>query len=205
MVDRTKEILLFATRNPWKGAQFHPTFVAYGFTMLTLNDCPASRFLQAELGATPSENALAKARQFHSSNYPWVFADDAGLEIDALNGEPGLQARRWGGIFPDDVDDQTWLDYLLYRMEGIPPGQRTARFTSGWALIAPDNSEYLHTMEWPFEIALHPVRAIHPGSPISAVRIGPPDDLHRRQVEIRQEWEKWGILSELVTRSGDNA
>ena len=171
--------------------------------MLTLNDCPANHFPKAESGITPVDNALAKARQCHSADYPWVFADDAGLEIDALHGEPGLQARRWGGIFTDAVDDQTWLNYLLNRMEGIPPGQRTARFTSGWALITPDNSEYLHTMEWPFEIALHPIRSIHPGSPISAVRIGPPDDLHRRQVEIRQEWEKWGILQVLLTQFGE--
>ena len=155
-----------------------------------------------ENGSSPLNNALAKARQMHSPTYPWVFADDAGLEIDALNGEPGLQTRRWGGLFPDQVDDQTWLDYLLERLKDVPEGKRTARFSSGWALIAPDGSEHTHTMVWPFEIALQPIRAMKFGSPISAVRVGPPNDLARRQVEIRQEWERWGILGELRRKFG---
>jgi non-canonical purine NTP pyrophosphatase (RdgB/HAM1 family) len=190
--------ILFATHNPWKGEQFRPTFEAYGFSMRTLKEHPAQPEPQAETGASPVENALAKARSFHSPEYPWVFADDAGLEIDALNGEPGLQARRWGGVFTDAVDDQTWLDHLLARMQAVPPDQRTARFISGWALITPDGAEYVHAMNWPFKIATQPLRPMHPGSPISAVRVGPPDDLSRRQAEIRQEWERWGILRLVV-------
>lgn len=194
--------ILLATHNPWKGEQFRPTFEAYGFSMRTLHENTLHAPLPVENGTTPVENALAKARCYHSPETPWVFADDAGLEIDALNGEPGLQARRWGGKFADDVDDQTWLDYLLERMRGVPPGQRTARFISGWALITPNHVEHLHTAEWPFEIALQPVRSMHPGSPISAVWIGPPDDLSRRREDIRQECERWGIFK-LLQVEGD--
>lgn len=231
-------VLLFATRNPWKGQQFQPVFAAHGFTMRTLVDLsnlrgqtgadsqllpPQSRedvqglggfggcgtspkspqpSLQEQIAApedepTPLLNALQKARRYHTPAFPWVFADDAGLEIDALNGEPGLQARRWGGIFPDNVDDQTWLDYLLERMGHVPSGQRHARFISGWALITPTGQEFTHSTEWPFEIALEPVRPLYPGSPISAVRIGPEDDLARRQVEISTEFRRWGILERL--------
>ena len=195
-------VLLFATHNPWKCDQFRPTFEAYGFHMLTLPKHKDYISAPEETGATPLENALLKARQYHSSEVQWVFADDAGLEIDALHGEPGLQARRWGGKFPDDIGDQEWLNYLLERMRHVPPDQRTARFHSGWALIAPDGSEHLHSMSWPFVIAAQPIRPIRPGSPITAVRIGPVDDLERRRVDIRQEWERWGILSELCTKFG---
>jgi len=194
--------ILFATHNPWKGAQFRPTFSAHGFEMLTLEDVSLEIQPLEEIGQTPLENARLKARQVHSLEYPWTFGDDAGLEIDALHGEPGLQTRRWGGVFKDDVDDQTWLAYLLDRMKDVPPGQRTARFLSAWALIDPDGNEHVHTMYWPFEIANHPIRPIRPGSPISAVRIGPEDDLRRRQIEIGQEWQRWDILGELLTKYG---
>lgn len=189
-------VILFATHNPWKGQQFQPVFTAHGFEMLTLQDVQPPFLAAGEAELTPLANALEKARSYHSPAFPWVFADDAGLEIDALHGEPGLQARRWGGIFPDTVDDQTWLNYLLQRMAHVPAGQRRARFVSGWALITPAGREYTHTMEWPFEIATQPIRSMHPGSPISAVRIGPEDDLARRQVEISLEFRRWGVLEQ---------
>lgn len=194
--------LLFATHNPWKGDQFRPIFEAYGFRMLTLRENPGNLRSIKETGATPLENALLKARHYHSLEYPWVFADDAGLEIDALYGEPGLQTRRWGGRFADDISDQVWLDYLLDRMRGVPPDRRTAHFNSGWVIIAPDASEYFHTMTWPFIIADQQIRPIRPGSPITAVRVGPPDDLKRRRWEIMQEWERWGILVFLCDKFG---
>ena len=130
--------ILFATQNLWKARLFEPSFQAYGAAMKTLCDFPAGEEPVSETGVSAVENALAKARFYHSDAHPWVFGDDAGLEIDALNGEPGLKARRWNGVFPDDVDDQTWLNYLLERMKDIPPENRTARFVSGWALITPD-------------------------------------------------------------------
>jgi inosine/xanthosine triphosphate pyrophosphatase family protein len=190
--------LLFATRNLWKVQLFTPSFQDYGFHVLALRDSPVSKNPPAEVGLTAIENALVKARHFHSNEHPWVFGDDAGLEIDALGGEPGLQARRWNGYFLDDVDDQTWLDYLLFRLRDVPPEARTASFVSGWALITPDGTAYTRAIRWPFRIATHPIRPMAPGSPISAVRIGPEDDLARRQAEIRGEWARWGILDQIL-------
>jgi inosine/xanthosine triphosphate pyrophosphatase family protein len=190
--------LLFATRNAWKTRLFTPIFRAYGFEVLTLNDLPPNNPPLPENGATAIENALSKARHYHSAAYPWVFGDDAGLEVMALNGEPGVQARRWNGIFPDDVEDQLWLDYLLDRMKDIPPRKRRAAFVAGWVLLDPAGDAHTRQVRAPFEIATHPIRPISPGSPITAVRLGPPDDLARRQAEIRTEWERWGILRELL-------
>lgn len=189
--------ILFATHNAWKARLFEPSFHAYGFTMKTLREvAPLSEPLR-ETGTSALENALAKARHYHASDQSWVFGDDAGLEIDALNGEPGLQARRWNGIFPDNVDDQTWLDYLLERMRDIPAGKRTAAFISGWALITPAGKEYVRQVRWPFQIATQPIRQISPGSPISAVRLGAEDDLGHRQGAIFKEWQRWGIFKRL--------
>jgi hypothetical protein len=120
------------------------------------------------------------------------------MEVDALGGEPGVQARRWNGTFPDDVDDRTWLDYLLARMKDVPPGKRTASFVAGWVLIDPDGNVYTREVRAPFEIAAHPIRPIAPGSPITAVRIGPSNDLARRQAEIHTQWDEWGILDSIL-------
>ncbi len=193
--------LLFATQNPWKASLFAPVFHCAGFDMHTLRDLPANGSPPPETGATALDNALTKARFYHSAQHPWVFGDDAGLEIDALGGEPGVQARRWGGHFPDDVDDQTWLAYLLKRMRGVPPGKRTARFVAGWALIAPDGAAHVREVHAPFQIATRPIRPIAPGSPINAVRLGSLDVLSARQGDIRAEWERWGILEQLQEKS----
>jgi hypothetical protein len=95
------------------------------------------------------------------------------------------------------VDDQTWLNYLLERMQDIPPEKRTAAFISGWALITPDGSEYTYGYRSPFYIATQPIRPLVKGSPISSVRVGPEDDLKNRQAQIQEEWKRWEILDKL--------
>jgi inosine/xanthosine triphosphate pyrophosphatase family protein len=196
--------ILLATRNPWKVQLFAPVFAAHGFDVLTLADVPAAGPAPVENGATAVANALIKARHYHSPRYPWVFGDDAGLEVDALGGEPGVQTRRWNGRFTADVSDQQWLDYLLARLADVPDGQRTAAFVAGWALIEPSGDVHTRIVRAPFEIASQPIRPIAPGSPITAVRTvtagGPANDLSRRQAEVRAEWQRWGILPRLLDR-----
>lgn len=196
--------LLFATRNHWKEQLFAPVFQSYGFNMVTLNMLTSLPTAPPENRPTAIGNALAKAQHYHSETFPWVFGDDAGLEIDALGGEPGVQARRWNGVFEEDVDDQTWLDYLLERMVSVPPGARTAAFVAGWVLVDPDGNPYCREIRAPFEISAQPIRPISPGSPITAVRLGPPDDLTRRQAEVQAAWKKWGILDRLLELEHDD-
>ena len=190
--------ILHATRNAWKTQLFTPVFRAYGFEVFTLADLPELAPPPPENGATAIENALAKAYHYHSADFPWVFGDDAGLEIDALGGEPGVQARRWNGVFPEDVADQIWLDYLLDRLKDVPPGKRTAAFVAGWVLLDPAGEAHTREVRAPFEIATQPIRPISSGSPISAVRLSPKDDLSDRQAKVRAEWEHWGIMEQLL-------
>jgi len=189
--------LLVATRNPSKLALFRPLFEERGFCVLGLGDVGGTSEAPPETGTTPVDNALAKARAWHGNEHPWVFGDDASLEVDALGGEPGVQARRRGGRFSDNVDDETWLDFLLARLEGVPAARRTARFVAAWALIAPDGSEHIHSVRYGFRIASRRIRPISPGWPISAVRIPADDDLRAR---VAADWRRWGILDRLLDR-----
>jgi len=192
--------LLMATRNETKHRLIAPVFQSYGFEVITLRDIGAAELPDPEVGRTPLQNALAKARRYHCAAYPWVFGQDAGLEIDALGGEPGVQVRRWGGRFPDEVDDRTWLEYLLERMRGVPPERRTARFVDARVIIAPDRSEHVQELRYPFGIATEQLRPIPPGAPISAVMVGPADILEVRGAEVARQFEQWGVLEGLLRR-----
>jgi XTP/dITP diphosphohydrolase len=189
--------LLFATRNLRKKQLFSPVFETRGIRCVTLSDVGLHEENVDEVGATAQENALLKARAFHSPEWPLVLGDDAGLEIDALGGEPGVQARRWNGRFADDVADEVWRDYLLERMRGVPLEKRTARYVSGWAVIAPDGSEHVRRFVRPFRFADRPQRPITPGAPMSSLEIyeaGRPTPAE----QIAAEWARWGLLDRIL-------
>jgi hypothetical protein len=69
---------------------------------------------------------------------------------------------------------------------------------AGWALVAPDGSEHVREVVTPFLIASRPIRPISPGWPMSAVRIGPHDDLSARESDIIAEFRAWGVLGRLL-------
>ena len=91
-----------------------------------------------EDGATYRENALKKARSAAQFTGMPVLADDTGLEVDALGGQPGLHAARFAGegcTFQDNVRK------LLLLLEGVPSDQRGARFVCVIALVEPNGRE----------------------------------------------------------------
>ena len=91
-----------------------------------------------ETGATLEENALLKARAVVEATGLPALGDDTGLEVDALDGEPGIHARRFAG--PDASYDQN-VTRLLKLMEGV--SDRTARFRTVVALVFPDGTEVI--------------------------------------------------------------
>jgi inosine/xanthosine triphosphate pyrophosphatase family protein len=192
----TLPTLLFATRNLRKKQLFSPVFETRGIDFVTLLDAGLQDRNVDEVGVTAPENALLKARAFHGPQWPLVLGDDAGLEIDALNGEPGVQARRWNGRFADDVADEVWRDYLLERLRGVPLARRTARYVAAWALIAPDGQEHVRRFVRPFRFADRPQRPITPGAPMGSLEIYDEDQPTPAE-QIAAEWARWGILERL--------
>ena len=90
-----------------------------------------------ENGDTFTENAVIKAQAALDETGLPAVADDSGLVVDALGGEPGIMSARWAGVHGDDARNNA---KMMREMEGVPDERRTARFHSSVVLIRPDGS-----------------------------------------------------------------
>jgi XTP/dITP diphosphohydrolase len=99
----------------------------------------------AETGASFLENALLKARAYAAWSGLAAVADDSGLEVDALDGAPGVRSARYAG---EGAADQANLDKLLAELTGVPPERRTARFRCAAALVDPRVGEWHAEAAW---------------------------------------------------------
>ena len=88
-----------------------------------------------ETGTTFEENSLQKARAVMEAIGLPALADDSGIAVDALNGEPGIYSARYG--FDDSLDDWGRLQLLLKNMEQVPDGQRQGKFVCVITMITP--------------------------------------------------------------------
>ena len=105
-------------------------------TVLSLNDYPDVPEV-VEDGSTFLENALKKARMVSEHTGEWVIADDSGLEVDYLNGRPGVHSSRYSG--PDATDDKNNRK-LLEVLKTVPPEKRGAAFRCVLVLYKPDGT-----------------------------------------------------------------
>ncbi len=89
-----------------------------------------------ENGTTFEENSFIKANAVMQATGLPALADDSGIAVDALNGEPGIYSARYG--FDDTLDDFGRLQLLLKNMENVPDGQRQGKFVCVITLVTPD-------------------------------------------------------------------
>jgi XTP/dITP diphosphohydrolase len=123
---------MLATGNSGKVAELRDLLRDWGqVETLSLADVPAPR-LPAETGSTYAENAALKARAIAAAAGLPALADDSGLEVDALDGRPGLRSARWAAT------DEARIARLLAALGGRPPAARRARFRCVVALAWPD-------------------------------------------------------------------
>jgi len=127
--------LIFATNNKHKIREIS-ALLESGFTLLGLSDVKINEDI-AEEGETLEENALIKARFVHQKTGMSVFADDTGLEVEALHGAPGVHSARFAG---ESKDSSANIEKLLLLLSG--ENNRIARFRTVIALIL-ENEEYL--------------------------------------------------------------
>jgi len=130
--------LLMATHNQGKATELRDLLANFPIQILTLADFPEVSALE-ETGTTFLENALQKANAAAEISGLPTLADDSGLKVDALQGQPGVYSARFAG--EPGNDEQNNLK-LLQLMEGILPAQRTARFVSVIVLVLPQGQVY---------------------------------------------------------------
>jgi len=126
--------LVLATHNPHKVQEIRAILGNLPYEILTAAGFPHLPDPE-ETGATLAENAIIKARALHAATGLWALADDSGLEIERLAGAPGVISARFAGPGCSFADNNA---RVLRLMDGVPDGQRTARFRCV-AALALDN------------------------------------------------------------------
>ncbi len=126
--------LLIATNNPHKIEEFREIFAELPLELTFPRD-EGLDFEPEETGATFAENAIIKATAFAQVSGLLTIADDSGLEVDALGGEPGIFSARYGGT-PKDAHRQRY-ELVLEKLRDVPDEKRTARFRCALAIVLP--------------------------------------------------------------------
>ena len=116
--------LLLATNNNAKVREYRSLLKALPFELVTLSERGITRVV-SEVGGSLEENAELKALALAAESQLVALADDSGLEVDVLGGEPGPLSARYAG---EGASDKERIDYLLARLEGVPWEKRSARF-----------------------------------------------------------------------------
>ena len=131
--------VLLATRNPHKLAELRRILaeVEPDLRVIGLDDAVPYEEVP-ETGATFADNAVTKARVGAEATGLITVADDSGLEVDALNGMPGVLSARWSGRHGDDAAN---LRLLLDQIVDVPDGRRGAAFVCAAALATPDGGQ----------------------------------------------------------------
>jgi XTP/dITP diphosphohydrolase len=146
--------LLVASRNRKKLAELRRVLDAAGvsgLTLLSLDD--VAPFDEApETGLTFEDNALAKARNAYAASGLASVADDSGIEVDALNGMPGVLSARWSGVHGADAANTA---LLLAQLQDVPDPRRGAAFVSACALVSGSGETVVRGV-WPGSIARAP-------------------------------------------------
>lgn len=128
--------IIFATGNEDKMREIRMIMKDLGMEILSMKEAGITVNAE-ENGKTFEENAMIKAKAVAAYCDDIVLADDSGLEIDALNKEPGIYSARYMG---EETSYYIKNQNLIKRLEGIPEENRTARFVCAIAAVLPDGS-----------------------------------------------------------------
>lgn len=155
--------IILATRNPSKARQIQAVFSNSEIQVRTLDDAGIEGEA-VEDGATLEENSFKKAWYAHErSSDTWAMADDTGIFITALNGEPGINAATWAG----DVSTEEITAYCLKRLEGVT--DRSAVFRTIVVLISPTGEKHVFSGEVRGDILEAPRLPPQPKMPYSPI------------------------------------
>jgi XTP/dITP diphosphohydrolase len=146
------EKLLLATNNRDKLREYRSLLRCVPFRLVTPEEEGIALEVE-ETGKSLEENARLKAVAFARESGLLSLADDSGLEVDALGGEPGPLSARYAG---EGVSNEERIRFLLGKMQGIPAERRSARFRAIIAIAEPDGEVWLCSGECPGVVTFEP-------------------------------------------------
>ncbi len=129
--------VVLASKNPHKLVEIRQITDRFGFELILQSELGVDIDVE-ETGTTFEENSLLKAKAVMEATGLPAIADDSGIAVDALNGEPGIYSARYG--FDDTLDDHGRMMLLLKNTEHVPDGQRGAQFVCVITFISPDGT-----------------------------------------------------------------
>ncbi len=144
--------LLLATNNKAKVREYKNLLRGIPYEIVTLAEQGIISAVD-EVGVSMEENARLKATALATESQLLSLADDSGLEVDALGGEPGPLSARYAGEEASDIER---INYLLERLRGVPQEERAARFRCVIAIATPDKTVELCSGECRGFITLEP-------------------------------------------------
>lgn len=151
--------IIFATQNQGKLVEMKKMLA--GFDVLGAAEAGVLEDVEED-GETFAANALKKARFVATKTGEWAVADDSGLCINALAGEPGIYTARWAG-------GRDLVEYTLERTKNIPEGHRGARFESAVAIVSPTGEEKIFSGVVQGDLSLFPRGAALPKLPYDVI------------------------------------
>ena len=126
--------VVLASKNKHKLEEISKITEKFGFDLILQSELGVDIDVE-ETGTTFEENSFLKAEAVMKATGLPALADDSGIAVDALNGEPGVYSARYG--FDDSLDDWGRLELLLKNTEQVPDGQRQAQFVCVITMVTP--------------------------------------------------------------------
>lgn len=126
--------VVLASKNPHKLVEISKITEKFGFELVLESDVGVDIDVE-ETGSTFEENSFLKAEAVMKATGLPALADDSGIAVDALNGEPGIYSARYG--FDESLDDRGRLNLLLKNTENVPDDKRQAKFVCVITLVTP--------------------------------------------------------------------
>ena len=127
--------VVLASKNKHKLEEISRITERFGFELILQSELGVDIDVE-ENGSTFEENSFIKAEAVMKATGLTALADDSGICVDALNGEPGIYSARYG--FDDSLDDWGRLQLLLKNTENVPDGQRQAKFVCVITMVTPE-------------------------------------------------------------------
>ena len=131
--------IVFATTNEGKVKEIKEILAGFPIEVVSMKEMNITADVE-ENGATFEENSLIKAREISKLTGLPAMADDSGLEVDYLNGEPGIYSARYLGR---DTDYNYKNNYIIEKLKNAKDEERSARFVCVISLVLPDGREFI--------------------------------------------------------------